>query len=259
MEPDTILRIGLHIEQPDTLILIQALLSLAGHQTLTEEDDGLSLTTYLDRILEQVQHIHSKHYDLLILEEADDIWQSHQKALMTIIDQLTVLSLPMVVLMDAYSPRLKEVPHNHAQLTLLPRSPVVMKTFFQAIGQLTHTSTQIPVSIISHIREVKQEGEERIRVQERKRLSIRIEWLGQRQEWLDQRQIWLKQRQIWLEERRKGPDPQQEWLFEQQVWIEQQQEELHHLQKKLLDLRHWLERYQKKVDGEQPPFREAES
>jgi len=249
MELHISLHVGVHIEHESTRTLVQAILWAGGHQSLPDEAQARSLYTYLETILEDQQHRASPPYDLLIISGDDNLWRRNSTPLIALIERLSLWPLPLLVLTDVDYSQIKEIAHHHAHVAFLPRSPLMMKLFFQTLGRLTHTSSQIPASLLY--------GHE----QEGRRTAQRFEWLDQRQAWLDQRQAWLQQRQAWIEARLVDPHPQQEWLAEQLAWIEQEWEEVNHQQRKLFDLRRWLARYQSRIDeGEPlpPPFREAQ-
>ena len=55
MELQMSLRVGLHIEHPTRFTIVQAMLTLAGHQCLPDMHEGNSLSLYVKTIIEDLQ------------------------------------------------------------------------------------------------------------------------------------------------------------------------------------------------------------
>ena len=233
MEWQMSLRVGLHIEHPTRLTIVQAMLTLAGHQCLLDMHEGYSLSLYVKTIIEDLQVTSSSGYDLLILGCTNAAALTDPETAIALEHLIVLTQLPIIVLFNT-SDDIGHLQERFPTVVFLSHSPLWMQGFFEVIDRL-----------MQHLSQAQQE---QLRQQEQKRIAQRQLWLDQRQEWLDQRKAWLEDRQAWIQTRQKAPDPQREWLAEQCAWLEQQWQEVDSQQQKLFDLRRWLKRYQSRID-----------
>ena len=244
MELQMSLRVGLHIEHPTRLTIVQAMLTLAGHQCLLDMHEGYSLSLYVKTIIEDLQVTSSSGYDLLILGCTNAAALTDPETAIALEHLIVLTQLPIIVLFNT-SDDISHLQERFPTVVFLSHSPLWMQGFFEVIDRLTHTPPKGPTRLMQHLSQAQQE---QLRQQEQKRIAQRQLWLDQRQEWLDQRKAWLEDRQAWIQARQKAPDPQREWLAEQCAWLEQQWQEVESQQQKLFDLRRWLKRYQSRID-----------
>jgi hypothetical protein len=233
MELQMSLRVGLHIEHPTRLTIVQAMLTLAGHQCLPDMHEGYSLSHYVKTIIEDLQVTSSSGYDLLILGCTNAAALTDPETAIALEHLIVLTQLPIIVLFNT-SDDIGHLQERFPTVVFLSHSPLWMQGFFEVIDRL-----------MQHLSQAQQE---QLRQQEQQRIAQRHLWLDQRQEWLDQRKAWLEDRQAWIQTRQKAPDPQREWLAEQCAWLEQQWQEVDSQRQKLFDLRCWLKRYQSRID-----------
>jgi hypothetical protein len=233
MELQMSLRVGLHIEHPTRLTIVQAMLTLAGHQCLPDMHEGNPLSLYVKTIIEDLQGTSSSGYDLLILGCTNAAALTDPETAIALEHLIVLTPLPIIVLFTT-SDDIGHLQERFPTVVFLSHSPLWMQGFFEVIDRL-----------MQHLSQAQQE---QLRQQEQKRIAQRQLWLDQRQEWLDQRKAWLEDRQAWIQTRQKAPDSQREWLAEQCAWLEQQWQEVDSQQQKLFDLRRWLKRYQSRID-----------
>jgi hypothetical protein len=241
MELQMSLRAGLHIEHPTLLTIVQAMLTLAGHQGLPDMHEGNSLRLYVKTMIKDLQITSSSGYDLLILGCTSAAALTDPETAIALEHLIALTQFPIIVLVDT-SDDISHLQEQFPTVVFLSHSPLWMQGFFEIIDRLTRTLPKGPLQYFS------QAQQEQYRQQEQKRIAQRHIWLDQRQEWLDQRQAWLTDRQAWIQTKQKAPDPQKEWLAEQCAWLEQQRQEIASQQQKLFDLRRWLTRYQSRND-----------
>lgn len=237
-------RVGLHIEHPTKLTIVQAMLSLAGHQCLPGMHEGNSLSLYVKTIIEDLQGTSSPGYDLLVLGCTNVAALTDPETAIALEHLIVLTQLPIIVLVNS-SDGIGLLQERFPTVVFLSHSPLWMQEFFEVIDCLTHTPPKGPTRLMQHLEEAQQE---QLRQQEQKRMAQRRLWLDQRQEWLDQKKAWLEDRQAWIQTRQQAPDPQREWLAEQCAWLEQQRQEVDSQQQELFDLKCWLKRYQSRVD-----------
>src|SRR5258706_1834904 len=233
MELQMSLRAGLHIEHPTILTIVQAMLTLAGHQCLPDRHEGNSLGLYVKTIIEDLQGTSASGYDLLVLGCTNAAALTEPETAIALEPLIVLTQLQIIVLFNTSD----DIGHLHERfptVVFLSHSPLWMQGFFEVIDRL-----------MQHLSQAQQE---QLRQQEQKRIAQRQLWLDQRQEWLDQREAWLEDRQAWIQTKQKAPDPHREWLTEQCAWLEQQWQEVDSQQQKLFDLRRWLKRYQSRID-----------
>lgn len=240
MELQMSLRVGLHIEHPTLLTIVQAMLTLAGHQGLPDTHEGNSLSLYVKAMIEDLQGTSSSGYDLLILGCTNTAALADPETAVALEHLIALTQFPTIVLVHT-SDDIGSLQERFPTVVFLSQSPLWMQGFFEIIDRLTHTPPKGPMQYSP------QTQQEQHRQQEQKHIARRQLWLDQRQEWLDQRKAWLKDRQAWIQTKQKAPDPQKEWLAEQCTWLEQQWQEIASQQQKLFDLRHWLKSYQSHI------------
>jgi hypothetical protein len=237
MELQMSLRVGLHIEHPTRLTIVQAMLTLAGHQCLPDMHEGYSLSLYIKTIIENLQVISSSGYDLLILGCTNPAALTDPETAIALEHLIVLTQLPIIVLFNTTSDDIGHFQERFPTVVFLSHSPLWMQGFFEVIDRLTHTPPKGPTGFMQHFSQAQQE---QLRQQDQKHIAQRQLWLDQRQEWLDQKKAWLEDRQAWIQTRQKAPDSQREWLAEQRAWLEQQWQEVDSQQQKLFDLRRWL-------------------
>src|SRR5712691_8840842 len=98
MERLSSLRIGLHIEHPTVLTFVQAMLSLAGHQSLLDNLEEHSLSAYLEMIIARSPQASSPPYDLLILGEVDGATLTDPQVSLALSHLIAHVSPPAIVL-----------------------------------------------------------------------------------------------------------------------------------------------------------------
>ena len=233
MELQMSLRVGLHIEHPTRLTIVQAMLTLAGHHCLPDMHEGYSLNLYVKTIIEELQVTSSSGYDLLILGCTNAAALTDPETAIALEHLIVLTQLPIIVLFNT-SDDIGHLQERFPTVVFLSHSPLWMQGFFEVIDRL-----------MQHLSQAQQV---QLRQQEQKRIAQRHLWLDQRQEWLDQRKAWLEDRQAWIQTWQKAPDPQREWLAEQCAWLEQQWQEVDSQQQELFDLRRWRKRYQSRID-----------
>ena len=230
MESQMSLRVGLHIEHPTRLTIVQAMLTLAGHQCLTDRHEGNSLSLYVKTIIEDLQGTSSSGYDLLILGCTNAAALTDPETTIALEHLIVLTQLPIIVLVNT-SDDIGYLQGRFPTVVFLSHGPLWMQGFFEVIDRLTPLKG--PTRLMQHLEEAQQE---QLRQQEQNRIAQRQLWLDQRQEWLDQRKAWLEDRQAWIQTRQKAPDPQREWLAEQCAWLEEQRQEVDSQQQKLFAL-----------------------
>lgn len=234
------LRVSLHIEHPTLLTIVQAMLTLAGHQGLPNMHEGNSLSLYVKTMIEDLQVTSSSGYDLLILGCTNAAALTDPETAIALEHLIALTQFPIIVLVNT-SDDIGHLQERFPTVVFLSHSPLWMQGFFEIIDRLAHTPPKGPMQYSSQVQQ------EQPRQQEQKRVAQCQIWLDQRQEWLDQRKAWLKDGQAWIQAKQKAPDPQKEWLAEQCAWLEQQWQEIASQQQKLFDLRCWLNRYQTQI------------
>ena len=244
MELQMSLRVGLHIEHPTRLTIVQAMLALAGHQCLPDRHEENSLSLYVKTIIEDLQGTLSPGYDLLILGCTNAAALTDPETAVALEHLIALTQLPIIVLVNS-SDDIAVLQERFPAVVFLAHNPLWMQGFFEVIDRLTHTPPTGPTRLMQHLEEAQQE---QLRQQEQKRMAQRRLWLDQRQEWLDQKKAWLEDRQAWIQTRQQAPDPQREWLAEQCAWLEQQWQQVDSQHQELFDLRRWLKRYQSRID-----------
>src|SRR5258708_28842 len=137
MESQMSLRVGLHIEHPTTLTIVQAMLTLAGHQCLPDMSEKHSLSLYVKTIIEDLQATSLSRYDLLILGCANAAALTDPETAISLEHLIAFKQLPIIVLINT-SDDIGHVQERFPTAVFLSHSPLWMQGFFEAIDRLTH-------------------------------------------------------------------------------------------------------------------------
>src|SRR5215469_2552402 len=150
MELQMSLRVGLHIEHPTRLTIVQAMLTLAGHQCLPDMHEGNSLSLYVKTIIEDLQVTSSSGYDLLILGCTNAAALTDSETAIALEHLIVLTQLPILVLFNT-SDDIGHLQELFPTVVFLSHSPLWMQGFFEVIDRLTHTLPKGPTRLKHHL------------------------------------------------------------------------------------------------------------
>ena len=259
MEEKKGLSIGLFEENLKWFVLLQTLLTHAGHTVSARRERGERLRAWLATCSEPHGSPGQPPYDLLIVDVADGELLADEQVYAHL-KQIVCQQTPPLIALTAGTHLSLFVLKAQGPVEVLPfREASQVVRLFQIIEHLTGapsplSSTFLPVA--------QQNFDEQFRealAADQAWLDRRWLWLEQRIDWLEQRQHWIEQRRAWLEQRMAEPGGQTAWLEEQREWLEQQEREVSLERTRQHDLERWLLREQRAYDQQrQQHFRQAQ-
>jgi hypothetical protein len=255
MEEKKVLSIGLVEADLEWLVLLQTLLTVAGHAVAVCRERGEKLRAWLATCCASPGPSSLPACDLLIVDIANGEMLADE-AVYASLEQIFWQGTPPLIVLTAGTPLKLKLPGAAAVLPFRNVAQVIV--LFQLIEGLTGVPSPLSLPFLLQAQYRLREQAWETLTAEQAWLDQRRAWLDQRYEWIEQRQVWLDQRRAWLDRLRTEPACQREWLEEQYAWLEQQEREVSLQRRQINDLEHWLRRSQRELDQQrQQHLREA--